>query len=216
MLKKELRISTKLETGDFDKTVADMQRKLKDIYSAAGPSTSLGIQDRLSKGGFGAAPTESQRRQADLAEKQSRRDLDIHIRNQVKAQDEMNKKLAEKLEILKKIQSTEGAIYDYNTKVKETKDQISKIQNSISQNQAGLNESLNLRDQMRPVGMARVAQGYQMGGFGGGARAFGREFMQNGNFALGVGNTAAQIAQFGSAMYANQVSMPRQIIEAQG
>jgi len=209
MLKKELRISAKLDSGDFDKTVADMQRKLKDIYSASGPNTNIGIQDRLSKGGFGAAPTESQRRQADLAEKQNRRDLDIHIREQVKAQDEMNKKLAEKLEILKKIQSTEGAIYDYNTKVKEAKDEISKIQNNISQNQAGLNESLNLRDRLNPKGPSfmGVAQGFQQGGFMGGMGAMGISATAMGIAGLGIGAAGMGLNYFRSGMNAPQYSL---------
>lgn len=219
MLKKEIRIAAKLDTGDFDKTVESMQRKMKDIYGGGSVRSDVGMQDRMAKHGMGPGATEAQRRQADVQDKQRYRDVLGAIKEQERAEDQILKKLKEKEAIIDRISKKQagGKLYsaesDMLKKTQQEKEQLEAQQAQLRNNRM---EGLNIADQLRPRGAARIMNAYDNGGIGGGARAFGRELMQSPAFLTTVLGATLGVAQAGSAIYADRVSMPRQITESAG
>jgi hypothetical protein len=105
-MKKELLISAKFNTQDFDKSVEGMQNKLKSLYT---PTDNM-RQQRRTENRMAAAGIENPRKpvtkdQYDQTVKKTRRDLDTYIRDEVKKQDKLTKVMDQrenKLDDLKK------------------------------------------------------------------------------------------------------------------
>jgi hypothetical protein len=104
MADKQIKISTKMDTADFDRAIEQMQRKMKQMSSSA-ETTSGGIafKDRLKASGVGAGSSESERQRAAQLDRQAKTDQEKYIKEQIKREEELGKIYNARLEKIKKI-----------------------------------------------------------------------------------------------------------------
>jgi hypothetical protein len=93
-MKKSIEFKASLNTEDFDRTVEALQRKLKDIYKGSEQSrTSYQNTQRAGAIGIGPGLSAADRQRMEQTEVKSRRDTDRFIKDQIKDQEELAKRL---------------------------------------------------------------------------------------------------------------------------
>jgi hypothetical protein len=195
MLKKEIRIAAKLDTGEFDKTVGDMQRKMKEIYSTPSARGDVNLQDRLAKAGYGSAATDQQRRQADIQDTQKRRSEEEHFKKMLKSYQDINKELDARKKIMDDLEKTNQKMFTAE------KQQYDSLLSTKKRLQDSLGASLDRKE--RPS-FLNIAQSFQRGGISGGLGAMGI-----GASALGYLGLAGAAGAMGMNMYNTNMVAPQ-------
>lgn len=150
-MKKSLVISAKFDTSDFDKSVAQMQQKLKDIYA---PSDAIRMQSqtasRLGQLGMGMnSPANPGGEQATL---RARKDLNGFIKEEFQKQEALVKTMTMKDDWLKKQLEKQKAIIKGSKEELEIKEKIARVENEQSRNEAQFrqrNEAINQAAKMK-------------------------------------------------------------------
>lgn len=220
-MKKELRFSASIDTAAFDRAVESMQKRLSKVYEATDRSRmSVQTRDRLADAGLGAPSSPTDRIRADVAEKQARREMDTFIKQQVREQEQINRKLNERLDLARKLNAEMKKIGSDETKSAEIRERVLRTEKEIGQyraqanaKDAAINYALDQRAGMGggPGGFGRLQNAYQMGGMGGAARAAGR-MLTPGIALSGASAVLGGIAEL--TQYFGQ--LPRGVLSAQG
>lgn len=218
-MKKQLIIQAKFDTGDFDRSITQMQQKLRDLYA---PSDRVRAQaqtaDKLNQLGMGGihGPTNAAQTQAAT---QYRRNLDTYIREEYKKQEELVKLLGKREEKLKSLQEKQKDMLKGSKEELEIKERIARVED----NQARKRQEYNQRDQainqaadikrQQQFSMERLSTAYEMGGIGGAARAGGRmagqAFRANPvGVAAGILGAMGTAIGVGGELYGNYTQSP--------
>lgn len=223
-MKKELLISAKFDTSDFDKSVERMQNRLKDLYAPADMvRAQTQTSQRLNQMGIGGMQSPGNDAYARDTQK-SRRDLDQYIREQAQGQEKLTKiisKRSEKLDELKKKQQelTKGSTEELQVKEKiaRVEENTFRLKEYYKQRDSTLNQALDSRSKVAPRDIPSLIQAFKGGGFSYGMSQIPGAFRQNplgmgGNLLGGIG--AALSA--GSEMYRDVKGMPIRTESAMG
>lgn len=202
-MKKELLISAKFDTSDFDKSVERMQNRLKDLYAPADMIRAQQNTDaRLRSMGMmpGAREGVSQE-QYQKSTLQTRRELDNFIKEEVKSQEKLTKIISsrtEKLNLLK--QAQKEAVRDSKEEL-ALKEKISRVEENnfrlkeyYKQRESTVNQALDARTKVAPRDIPGLIDSMKRGGVGFGLSQVPGAFRQNpygmGGAALGLAGTA--------------------------
>lgn len=219
-MKKELLISAKFDTSDFDKSVETMQKKLKDIYA---PADQIRMQQqtaqRLQGMGMGAAMSSPGQEAFKRSSMQERRELDRAIADEARGQEKLGKVIAKRLEILKELQTKQketikGSQEELTIKEKiaRVEENTAKMRETYKQRDQVLNQMMDLKEKNTPQGLERLMSAYKGGGVGGVATAAQRMIKASpGAFLGGVGGVIGGLGALTSAgaeMYRDVKGMP--------
>jgi len=203
-MKKELVISAKFDTSDFDRSVEQMQRKLKELYTPTDSRKTAQNLQSIGMGGVGgmSAPSmEAYKRSTQ----QVRRELDQIIKEETKGQQALVKLIEQRASKLKELKDLQKQTVRDSAEELKIKEQIARLEEnnsrareSYKQRDAALNQLIGARQQASPQGVQRILQAYQGGGIGGAVTAGGRMAMQNPGAALGMlGSVMAGVGTVG-------------------
>lgn len=192
-MRKEIKFAAKFDTSDFDKSIDQLQRKLKEIYA---PSDMVRAQttimaQRMERAGIPGVAAPSQ---------QSKRESDAILRDQFLLQEKLAKMIERREEKLKKLQTYQSEIVKDSKQELEIKEKIAKLEENnfrlretYKQRDSVLNQTLEAREKA----MAQRPPGGGGGPGGGGRGRFGSimGFVGRGAGALvTAGLTGARIA----------------------
>lgn len=197
-MKKQIEFQAKFDTSDFDKSVEQLQRKLKDIYAPSNiTNNQIQTAQRLQSMGLGGMMSTPTQDQYKKATQQSRRELDALISEQVKAQEKLGKLIVKRDEALKNLQQRQKTMIKYSKEELEIRQRIGRAEENnyrmreqYRQRDQAINQMLDAKQSIGPQGIGRLMQAYKGGGIGGMMRAGGRMAAQNPMGALGVAGTA--------------------------
>jgi len=226
-MRKELRFSAQIDTKEFDKSFAELQRKLQSIYQTADRSRAqFEVKQSVYKAGLGAAPTYGDKIRVEQEERRIRRELDQFIREQVKQQENLGKTIAKQLEQRKELLRVAKDTAEIDRQIATNREKMRASEEAVMK---------ALQDRQRPgfngVGgvegaLARGMAAYRGAGVGGagllgqlqaGAVGFGRGIMSMGIGGVGVGLSALAggLAFTGQTLQSFNLA-DRQILAAQG
>jgi len=179
-MKKEIKFSARLDTGDFDRTVEALQRKLKDIYKGSDQSR-LGMQNlqRASSFGIGPGATPADRQRLEQMDTKSRRETDAFIKTQIKDQEELARRLNRLGQEKQRLLQMDKLDIDQKERLSRLNEKIASGQGRMAGMDVGIREALDRKgsgtwgDQ---GGWGRVLNAYRGGGIGGAMGAGGRMF----------------------------------------
>lgn len=101
---KVIKISTKMDTAEFDRAIDAMQKKMRQISSSSDfTGGRVAYQERLRTSGMGGGASESERQRATTLERQAKADQEKFVREQVRREEELNKLYNLRLEKIQKI-----------------------------------------------------------------------------------------------------------------
>lgn len=227
-MNKQIKFSTAIDTTNFDKSIEQMQRKLAQIYQKSDASRSA-FETKASTGAVGLGPRSTMQDSArqDQMDRQSRRELDMFIKSQIKHQENLNQGLKKQLEMQKEIHKlSKEQQNELNQKINQTR-------SSLSASQGAVAEALKARQlpgydgvggfggaAQRGLANYRIAGG-GIGGIGSGMAGFGQGiasyFKAN---PLAVAGSLLGALGAGASLYSNVGTAfnqaPRQILAAQG
>lgn len=208
MNKKEVIISAKLDSSDFDRSIKTMKDKLSQITAPAEMSQQiLQTRTRMSEMGMGRPPTEAERRRADAETKNAMRDTEKFIKEQVQQQDKLIKAYDTRIKQLKELKKLEEDNLKTGKEDLQLKERITRHETSISRLRQAAMEKDSTINRAADV----VAAGGGGGGKGpGGIRGFINQMGGLPNILGGIGTgilTAVQAGRFYN-------DMP--LVEAQG
>lgn len=203
-MKKEFVFSAKFDTAEFDRSVEQMQRKLKDIYA---PVDMMRMQQNtgsrlqgMGQGGMSQPSMEAFQR----ATQQSRREFDQLIAEQARGQEKLGKMIVQRSDMLKKLQQQQKEMVKDSQAELEIKEKIARVEQNnqqlretYRQRDASLNQAMDARQSMNPQGIQRLAQAYNGGGVGGMARA---GFRMAGGWGGVAGAAGMAMGAVGSAL----------------
>jgi len=154
-VKKELELSVKFDTSDFDKSVESMQKKLKEIYAPADAvRAQTQTNQRLQQLGLGSTGGGASADQMAKATQNSRRESDLAIREQVKGQEQLGKLLAARESVLEKMKKQQQeAIRDTEREL-----ELRKKIGDIEVNNARMREVMRGKDQAINAALDRREQ----------------------------------------------------------
>lgn len=225
-MKKEFVFSAKFDTSEFDRSVEQMQKKLKDIMA---PGDMMRMQrdtaQRMQNSGQGGIMSAPSMEAFTKATQASRREMDQMIAEQARGQEKLGKMLAQRTETLKKLQDQQKQVVKDSKEELEIKEKIARVESNnqqlketYRQRDASLNQAMDARDAMKPQGMERVAQAYQHGGVRGAATAGMRMLSPTGMMGLaGAGmGFLGQGLQMGGEFYRDLTRAPVRTESAMG
>lgn len=206
-MKKEFVFSAKFDTSEFDKSIELMQQKLKNAMAPASMAQmQQATSQRLGQAGFGGLMSAPSMEAFTRATQQSRREMDQFIAEQAKGQEKLGKIIAQRTEMLKKLQSQQKDIVRDSEEELKIKEKISRVEannqqlrEQYVQRNATLNQAIGARESLRPRGMAGIAEGYQQGGIGGAFRS-GMGMLNRSNVGAGIAGLG-WLAREGADMY---------------
>lgn len=203
-MKKELIISARFDTSDFDKSVESMQRKLKELYTPADSKKTAENLQTIGMGGVGGMSTQSMEAYKRSTQA-TRRELDQMISAEAKGQQQLVKFIETRTAKAKELQNLQKQLVKDSAEELKVKEQIARLEENTSrareaykQRDTQLNQLIGARQQATPQGMQRLMQAYQGGGIGGAMTAGGRMAAANPGAALGmVGSIMAGVGTIG-------------------
>lgn len=155
-MKKSLEISAKFDTSDFDRSVADMQRKLKDLATPADLTKAMAqTAARLTQAGIGVTgPSQIVQERAAI---QHRKDLIAYSKDEYRKQEELSKQVYEKNDSLKKLLDKQAILTKGSKEYLEIEKQITQVEknrNDIKQKalEAGIRATNAAHDIIQPSG----------------------------------------------------------------
>jgi hypothetical protein len=211
-MKKELLISAKFDTSDFDKSVERMQNRLKDLYA---PSDMVRAQtqtnQRLQQIGMGDARPGVSQDQYQKTQIQTKRQLDTFIKEEVKDQEKLTKMLVNREAKIKSLQEQQKLTVKNSKEELEIKEKINKLEENnfrakeyYKQREATINQALDARKKVAPNDIPSLLEAFKGGGFKYGMSQVPGAFRQNpmgmgASVMGGIGAAAGLIGGIGSA-----------------
>lgn len=208
MNKKELVISTKFDTSDFDKAVESMQKKLKDIYAPAdavrAQTQTASRLERMGMPGIMGNPGQAGNAAATQA---ARRELEQTIRIEATAAANIGKEIAKKVEETKKLVELQKQLAKGSEDELKNKKQIADLEADIFKQrqqykgmQQGLGQMTDVAESYHPRNAANMRGAYQAGGMSGVGQWIGNNPGQfGGTMVKGIGSAATVMAGVGAA-----------------
>lgn len=230
-MRKELIISAKFDTSDFDKSVESMQRKLKELYTPKDQQKTAQNLQSIGMGGAGGSTPGGMSQQSMEAYKRStqsaRRELDQMIKEEAKGQQQLVKLIEQRTGKLREMKELQKQAVKDSAEELKLKEQIARVEENNSrakqaykQRDAQLNQLVEARQNATPQGAQRLMNAYQGGGMGGAMTAGGRMAAANPGAALGMfGSLMAgvgTIGQMGVDTYRGFGQAPIQTQQATG
>lgn len=163
-MKKEIRFSAKLDTQEFDRTVENLQRRLRDIYSGTG-QTRLAFEnaERLRKIGIdpgASAPDSARVRQM---EDRARRETDLALKQQVKDHEKINKQLSDQknyiknqIEIARELKKNGEERAHIQEKIVKGKKEEKELEKQLEKSETEKTRLLNARESLQKSKVARA------------------------------------------------------------
>lgn len=223
-MKKELLISAKFDTSDFDKSVERMQNRLKDLYAPADMvRQTTQNNNRMAAMGLGDMRPGGQEQYQKTA-LQTRRELDSYIKEEVKNQEKLTKMITLRQEKLVQLRKQESDAVKNSKEELEVKGKIARVEENnfrlkeyYKQRESTIGNALDARNKVAPRDIAGLIESFKGGGFRYGMSqipgAFGRNPMgMGGNLLGGIGAAISA----GSEMYRDVKGMPVRTEAAQG
>lgn len=223
-MRKELEFSAKFDHTEFNRSIEQIQRKLKEVTSAIGigqmqQRTSQRLQ-QMGMTGIVSAPT---REAFEKSTQTSRREMDQAIAEQARGQEKLGKIIAQRTELLKKLQKQQQEMVKGSQEELAIKEKIARVEennqrlrDTYRQRDAALNQAMDVREQMRPQGFDRLRQAYQGGGIGGAITAAGRMGMFSPGNIAGVLGAAGAGAGFVGNILGATAGVPMRVEAAKG
>lgn len=234
-MKKELRFSSVIDTKEFDRAIADMSKKLQNIYQASDRSRSqLDQKVAVNRAGLGAAPTTQDKLRADQDDRRVRREMDSFIKDQVKNQEQLSKMIAKQLDQKKELSKLAKEDLKAQEKVLDLERQIATNREKMKASQEQTGQALQARNQvgfgrdpfdpMNDV-FGRGAAAYRgaraggagmFGGMGAAAKGMGRGIAQSGMSGIpSLAGLAGGALLTGAELFSQYNTAPREILLAQ-
>lgn len=220
-IKKEIEIRAKFDTSDFDKSVEQMQKKLKEIYAPADMIRAQTMtQQRLQGQGLGNISQPSMDAY-NRATQQSRREMDQMIREQVTGQEKLGKLIAQREAKVKELVAEQNKLTKGSQEELALKEKIARVEENIHRQR----QMYLQRDQA--INLAMTAREKSLGGahsdysktpkdFAEAMDNFGRPRFPNlgmyGRIAGGVG----MALKYGGELYRDLSGMPMRTDTAVG
>lgn len=224
-MKKELLISAKFDTSDFDKSVERMQNRLKDLYAPADMvRAQTQTNSRLASIGMGDARPGVSQEQYQKTALQARRELDGYIKEEVKNQEKLTKLLTNRESKIKSLQEQQSKMKKDSAEELEIKTKIGRIEENnfrikeyYKQREANINQALDARTKVAPRDIPSLIEAFKGGGMRYGMSQVPGAFKQNplgmgGNLLMGLGSAVSA----GAEMYRDFKGMPIRTEGAQG
>jgi hypothetical protein len=204
-MKKELLISAKFDTSDFDKSVERMQNRLKDLYA---PSDMVRQQSqnnqRMAGMGMGDIRPGVSQEQYQKTALQTKRQLDTFIKEEVKDQEKLTKMIVSREAKVKQLQESQKLAVKNSKEELEIKSKIARVEeNSFRlkeyylQRESTISQALDARTKVAPRDLAGLMESFKGGGFRHGMSQIPGAFRQN-----PIGMTGNVLGGFGSALTA--------------
>ena len=202
-MKKEFVFSARFDTSEFDKTIEQMQQKMKSAYSQFDVSKmQRDTGQRMQQAGMGGMSMPSM--DAFMkATQQSRREMDQLITEQARGQERIGKIIAARNEELKKMRDAQRQMVKDSKEELEIKEKIARVEannqrlrESYRQSDQLINQAMDAREKMKPQGVERLVNAYRGGGVGGVGTALGRMY-GGGALAGTIGSVMGGIGAIG-------------------
>lgn len=193
MIKKTLEFSTKIDTSDFDRAVADMQKKLRDVYRPADNAASQrATATRLEGMGLGGNLSKPAMDAYSKSINQTKVAMDKFIADQAKGLQESAKLIAKQEDGMKKLRTTQQSMNKDSKEYLELQKQIqaqemnlSKQREQVAGRYQAINQAMDTRQGMESGG----------GGFGSNWKGGWKGAAQRGAAVTGTIAGAAEIAE---------------------
>lgn len=208
-MKKELLISAKFDTSDFDKSVERMQNRLKDLYAPSDMVRSqTATNQRLSGAGLGDARPGVSQEQYQKTTLQTRRELDGFIKDEVKQQEKLSKIISSRNDKLAQLKEQQKIAVKDSKEELAVKEKISRVEENnfrlkeyYKGREKTINEALDARTKVAPRDMAGLMESFKGGGMRHGMSQIPGAFQQNpmgmwGGLLSGVGSAVSAGAEF--------------------
>jgi hypothetical protein len=224
-VKKELLISAKFDTTEFDRSVESMQKKLKDIYAPADMVRAQNMTgQRLNQIGLGGNMSAGTQDAFIKSTQQSRREFDSLIREQAQGQEKLTKLVSKREEKLKSLHQQQQQMIKGSREELEIKEKIARVEENnlrlrefYKQRDATLNQAIDARSKASPRDIPGLVDAFRNGGFRHGMSQIPGAFRQN---PFGLGGAAAAgiggIMSAGSELYRDIKGMPIRTEQATG
>lgn len=204
MNKKELVISAKFDTSDFDKSVESMQKKLKDIYAPADQvRAQTQMASRLQQMGMGGIMSNPGQAGSQAAMANARRELEQQIRTEALGQEKLGKFIAQRVEKLKELKKLQDEMTKGSAEELAIKERIAKMEENISRQRdmyngraQGISQMMDARNYGTPAAARSALEAYQQGGVGGVGQWAGANKM------AALGTVAGALGSIGTGMVA--------------
>lgn len=204
-MKKEFELSAKINTADFDRSIQEMVKKLKDVSQPVGAlqQQMAGRMQQQGMGGMSAPSMEAYQK----ATQSARREMDQMISEQAKGQEKLGKFIAQRTESIKKLVQEQQKLVQgskeelaIREKIARSESEQQNLKSAYRQRDSMLSQSLDVRQQMQdqstgairdrnPAGWGRAGRFAGQGMYG----AAGREaFGAIGGFG-GIGGIAGSM-----------------------
>lgn len=172
-MKKELLISAKFDTSDFDKSVERMQNRLKDLYAPADMvRQQTQTNNRLSGMGMGDLRPGVSQEQYQKTAIQTKRQLDSFIKEEVKDQEKLTKMLVNREAKIKSLQEQQKQAVKGSKEELEIKEKITRVEENnfrvkeyYKQREANINQALDARTRVAPRDIPGLIESFKGGGF---------------------------------------------------
>jgi hypothetical protein len=220
--KKELVISAKFDTADFDKSVESMQKKLKDIYA---PSDMVRNQTQLANrmGAMGMNTngiTNPGNANSQQAVSQSRRELEQSIQREMMGQEKLSKAIYAREEKVKSLKSLQDNMIKGSEQELALREKIAKVEENINKQRdmfngraQGINTMMDHRNEGTPAGAKSAMEAYQQGGVGGVGQYAKANPM---SFGIGALTGISGLAIAGGAAYQHFAGYDQRLEAARG
>lgn len=208
-MKKEFELSAKLNTADFDRSIQEMVKKLKDVSQPIS-AMQQNTNSRMNQNGFGGMSPQAMD-QFQKATQGARREMDQLITQAAKDQEKLGRFIAQRTESIKKMIQDQKSLNQGSKEELEIKEKIIKaeanqqqLKEAYRQRDAQLNQALDAKEQMaaqsaqeikerNPAGWGRVGRFAGQGMYG----AAGKEAFNTVGGWGGVGSIMAGVGMVG-------------------
>jgi hypothetical protein len=217
-MKKELLISAKFDTSDFDKSVDSMQKKLREMYA---PSDTIRMQktsQALQSAGYGGLQGAPGTQDVQSKTAEYKKNLDKSIKEEKTALEGKIKNLTKEEDLYKKISKQYQDVVKAGKEDLKLKEQLKGAQESLSkavteelESETKINALLKEKQRMSFTG--QLAANYQKGGVGG---ALGGMMGLSPGMGAMVGGLAGGAAALGGQLLGDYAQRPMSLIHAQG
>jgi hypothetical protein len=214
-MKKEFELSAKINTADFDRSVQEMVKKLKDLTAPVTASAGAAAQRMQAQGMGGLSPQSMEAYQR--ATSTARRELDQLITEHARGQEKLGKFIVQRTESIKQLVKEQKTLVKdseaelaIRKQITEAEKNQQQLKEAYRQRDSQLNQALDHREQMNaqakeaimarnPSGWGRAGRFASQGMYG----AMGREAVSAmggiGGIARGIGGIGSGLVSAGVA-----------------
>lgn len=221
-MRKELEFSAKFDHTEFNRSMDQIQKKLKDLSTVVDiGKTQQQMSQRLQQAGLGGAMSPSARDAFEKSTQANRREMEKNIADFARGQEQLAKQILKSSENLKKLtEQQKGMItgskeeLEIRRKIADVEERMLKAKENYKQRDEALGQAIDARNEIRQTRLDRVRQGYQEGGIGGAMKSVGG--MMSSISPIGALTTAGVIAGGAGRMLENVAGIPMRIESAKG